>query len=729
MKVLFVVAAAALAALAAGGAPAATGAAPGRLAPPPRSEKAGKLDSRLAQVLDAQRDAERGAPTARRLGLDVAGTRVRVVLEARGGIDAARSAAQAAGGEVEATYANLVQALVPPAALEGLSHSPAVAHVRPPHRPLAEAVTGEEVSGSAADAFQNAFWTGAGVKVAIIDLGFAGLADRQAAGDIPAGVTTQDFCGGGFGTATEHGTAVAEIVHEVAPDAQLYLLCINSDVTLGQAEEYAKANGITIVNTSLGILNDSRGDGTGGPGTADAIVADARANGILWIAAAGNEQQRHWSGTFSSGGGDPQWNDWVPGAEANGVIVGGGETACFYLKWDDWPLSSQDFDFYLISSDLSTVVSASESDQTSAPAPPTEQMCYTNPGATAWFYLGIWKYDATTSPRFDMFVSGAVSSPTYHVSTGSVTEPASSPNVMAVGALCWADGSPRDYSSLGPTIDNRVKPDITGLDGVSDGTYGASSGCTGGFQGTSAASPHVAGLAALGKQENPSLTPAELQTWLQARANDIGAPGKDNQFGVGRAFISTFTDTQGWTGLEPEVELLFRKGTTGGCSALDPATGTRLYCPEQTVTRDQMAVFIIRSLGLEPLDPGTPTFADVPSGYWAFGEIERLAEQGITGGCQSVPTVLFCPTDGVRRDQMAAFLVRAKGLSLLEPVTATFADVPTDFWAYGYIERLVEQGITGGCSSNPPNYCPANVVTRRQMAAFLIRTFGGPAPG
>ena len=77
---------------------------------------------------------------------------------------------------------------------------------------------------------------------------------------------------------------------------------------------------------------------------------------------------------------------------------------------------------------------------------------------------------------------------------------------------------------------------------------------------------------------------------------------------------------------------------------------------------------------------------------------------------------------------MAAFLVRARGLTELLPAVATFDDVPTDFWAFGYVERLVEQAITGGCSSNPPRYCPADPVTRRQMAAFLIRTFGSAVP-
>jgi hypothetical protein len=76
---------------------------------------------------------------------------------------------------------------------------------------------------------------------------------------------------------------------------------------------------------------------------------------------------------------------------------------------------------------------------------------------------------------------------------------------------------------------------------------------------------------------------------------------------------------------------------------------------------------------------------------------------------------------------MAAFLIRAKDLTQLIPATPTFADVPQSSPFFGYVERLYEQGITGGCATGPPRlYCPADPVTRRHMAAFLIRAFGPP---
>ncbi|MSO96199.1 MAG: hypothetical protein EXQ81_10495 [Thermoleophilia bacterium] len=693
-----------------------------RLVKPFRSSRVGanfgKQTSSLGAIAKAEKQTRQGAANARSLGFDVQAGRVRVVVEVASSVGAARTTIAAAGGEVEATHARLVQALVPPSAIESIAGSAAVAYVRAPHRPIEQAVLGEEVAGSNASVFQTAGWNGSGVKVAIIDTGFAGLAARQAANDLPAGLTTVDFCGGAFSTASEHGTAVAEIVHETAPQAQLYLICMNSEVTLGQAEAYAKTNGITIVNMSIGWLNTARGDGNGAAGTPDAIVADARANGILWVNAAGNAALTHWSGTFSDTDGDDVHN-FTPTDEGNTIFLGAGQQTCAFLKWDNWPASAQDFDLYLVNSTSSTIAAGSENFQDGS-QPPLEELCYTNSGVAGNFFIAIVRFAATSTPRFDLFTLSPLE---YAVAAGSVTEPASSPNAMAVGALCWADASLRPYSSLGPTIDGRTKPDIVGLDGVSGGTYGLPSGCSGGFTGTSASSPHVAGLAALGKQQNPSLTPAQLQRWLEARAQDVATAGKDNFTGAGRAFVYTFTDSPPATPLHLYIEQLFKKGTTTGCSQLDAVTGLRSYCPNQLVTRRDMAVFIIRSLNLSELLSPTPTFADVPADMFGYGFVERFYAQGITTGCSASP-LNFCPLDTITRRDMAVFIVRSKNLTQLLSPTPTFSDVPADMFGYGHGERFFEQGITTGCAAAPLRFCPLDFVDRKATAAFLIRAFG-----
>lgn len=102
--------------------------------------------------------------------------------------------------------------------------------------------------------------------------------------------------------------------------------------------------------------------------------------------------------------------------------------------------------------------------------------------------------------------------------------------MMAVGAVSRDHPTIQEpYSSEGPTADGRIKPDIAAPTWVSTATAGDS-----GFSGTSGASPHVAGAAALVLQTNRRLSPAQVKTFLQQRAVDLGSDGPDNQFGHGR---------------------------------------------------------------------------------------------------------------------------------------------------------------------------------------------------
>jgi hypothetical protein len=166
------------------------------------------------------------------------------------------------------------------------------------------------------------------------------------------------------------------------------------------------------------------------------------------------------------------------------------------------------------------------------------------------------------------------------------------------------------------------------------------------------------------------------------------------------------------------VNTLARNSVTGGC-------GNGKYCVDTPVTRAQMAVFLLvakHGAGYVP-PPATGTlFADVPANAFAAAFIERLVAEGITGGCGGGN---YCPNLPATRAQMAVFLLTAKyGASYVPPPAAgIFQDVPTSDPFARWIEKLAADGVTGGCSSNPPLYCPAQAVTRGQMAVFLTRNF------
>jgi len=137
-----------------------------------------------------------------------------------------------------------------------------------------------------------------------------------------------------------------------------------------------------------------------------------------------------------------------------------------------------------------------------------------------------------------------------------------------------------------------------------------------------------------------------------------------------------------------------------------------------------MAVFLERGIngsGYVPPPASGNVFDDVAAGDFAASFIEQLAADGITAGCGNNN---YCPNDIVSRAQMAVFLLRAKYGADHSPPAATgvFDDIDLSHWAAPWIEQLAAEGITAGCGNN--NYCPAANVTRAQMAVFLVRTFG-----
>jgi subtilisin family serine protease len=440
----------------------------------------------------------------------------------------ARASVLAVGGRVERTAGGLVQALVDPDDVNALERRPSIDRVRAPYTRIEHAVNGEEVAATLASAWHAKGLTGKGVKVAIIDGGFRGLAERQASGDLPANIATQDLCGGAFGTDEDHGTAVAEIVHEMAPDARLYLVCVGTEVDLAAAAAYAKSQGVSVINHSAGWEGPYRDDGSGPIG---AVVADARANGILWVNSAGNEAQTHWSGTYVASGGLLQWGP--NGDIGNTFIWPDGEEICGFLKWDEWPAGVSDFDLGLFLSGANILIASSEEEQgTGGGETPFEAVCERQTtGVDLIVFWAIRGYSVRSNPLLDLV---SWSPPLeYQVAAGSIATPASSPAAFAVGALCWQSRAVERYSSQGPTIDGRVKPDIVGHDSVSGATYGGFEGCPSGFAGTSASSPEVAGAAALVKQAYPKFGPDQIKDLLMRSARDLGTPGVDNVYGAG----------------------------------------------------------------------------------------------------------------------------------------------------------------------------------------------------
>jgi len=177
-----------------------------------------------------------------------------------------------------------------------------------------------------------------------------------------------------------------------------------------------------------------------------------------------------------------------------------------------------------------------------------------------------------------------------------------------------------------------------------------------------------------------------------------------------------FFDTEGHL-FDDDIDWLSGMDVTRGCNP--PAND--LFCPDDPVTRGQMAAFLVRALGLEANTH--PGFSDVGSSSTFVTDIGKLATAGITRGCDPPGNDRFCPDDSVTRAQMAAFLVRALGLQT--DSHPGFADVGASSTFVTDIGKLATAGVTLGC--NPPQndrFCPDEPVTRGQLGAFLKRALG-----
>lgn len=514
---------------------ASTQTAPPQSLPPARPPQPSRLDSSLAGL-----SADSPAPylpgqvaAAQAMGVWAGAGQLRVIVEAaNAGVPAPELPS---GAVLEASTAGLYQVRVPRSQVAELAALPGVQRLRPPLPHQAD-VLSEGVFRAGLFPWQASGWDGAGVKVAVIDLGFSGWQGLVSGGEL-RNVTTANFRADGLFDSGSHGAAVAEIVQDAAPGVQIYLLAISTEVELANAVNYALGQGVRIIVHSVSWFNTGPGDGTG---VIANLVRSATQNGILWVNSAGNQAQMHYRGLFSPGANN--LHEFAPGDQTNSVFLAAGSTICGYLTWNSWPISADDYDLYLYRGGSPV---ASSTNEQSGTQPPTEALCYQAPNAGTYDFV-IQRYSGQTR-TLELFDTTATLERT--TPAGSIVQPADALESLSVGAAFWAEPYPLEvFSSQGPTSDGRLKPDLVAYDGVSTSTFGLSNerpylnGGTG-FFGTSAAAPHVGGAAAVLMQRYPSWPNNIIREFILTTAVDLGALGPDNAFGYGRLFLPLITPT------------------------------------------------------------------------------------------------------------------------------------------------------------------------------------------
>jgi hypothetical protein len=304
--------------------------------------------------------------------------------------------------------------------------------------------------------------------------------------------------------ASSHDTAVAEVVAETAPDADLYLVAIGRQPTAARYEQAVD----WLVANNVDVVVDAGSYFPRDPAAAERITAAAEratAQGVVFVTSAGNYARRHWVGAGTTSG-------WVTVADtagenatqanflADGRTTGG--AVSLRLRWN----GSADYDLYLYRQlrgpDRVVAKSAAEGDR-------PESIDVAVPSGR--YYVAIHARNGTPTDRLELY--SARQSLAHGTAGGSVVAPATGDAVIAVGAAT-PDGSVAAYSSRGPSVDV-----------VGPGTLRTRA--AGQFRGSSAAAPFVAGTAALMRSRDASLSPAEIERILERSVDPGSGTGVD----------------------------------------------------------------------------------------------------------------------------------------------------------------------------------------------------------
>ncbi|NDJ55184.1 MAG: S8 family serine peptidase, partial [Chloroflexi bacterium] len=478
------------------------------------------------------------------------------------------------GGEKIGHYSRWIDAWIPIANLDQVGQVPGVIYARqsvlveplPQPEPPEDTISTQAgnrlsagVDKSGADVWHGVGYTGEGVRVAVIDNGAYGkLQAAIDAGDLPTDVILHPsviHTEGG----NPHGTAVAEIIHDMAPNAELILASypIIETALAELVEDLAADWDVDVINGSFSLQQHGPGDGSGP--FAEAVSNVGAVHDTVVVMAGGNEARGHWVGTFRDDNGDG-WHEFAD-QDASNIIhfqrvgfdsfaVPQGTELDVFLRWNDWPVSDQDFDLYLYAvdpetGDLSAEPVAEDSFTQDGTLSPYARFSYTVQEESK-FAIGVFARNIDTSRSHVLNLTLIASDGDVvfanQVPERSLSNLASANAALVAAAVDVESFDLEPYSAQGPTFGpggslngGHDKPDLAGYANVRTTAFPL-------FNGTSAAAPHIAGAVALLQQRHPEKKAIEIRALINSLARDIEPTGYDHQTGHGILFLASPCD-------------------------------------------------------------------------------------------------------------------------------------------------------------------------------------------
>ena len=465
------------------------------------------------------------------------------------------------GGHIGSHAFNNVQVWIPLGKIEELAAWQEIRLIKLPTRPQLHSIVSKGVSVIEANSWQNAGWYGQGVKIGIIDSGFQSYSSRLGT-ELPDSVKIKVF--GGDINSSYHGTQCAEIIHDVAPGAELYFAVIDDlDSDFYNAADWLKSQGVRIISCSMGLnsyyyISINLYQAIQSPylesiyiqmlenlitleAQMDYTIDLITQEGAIWCIAAGNLAKKQWSGLFIDTDGDNILN--FSGYDELNMIglplnIPYEEEIYITLFWDENNIGHvyDDYDLFIIDGPGNIVDSSVIPQQVNGI--PIEA-CKFLPVPGVNYYVAVLKYSGGPMQlKFFLGEKKALGNLEYYSPDASIWCPAENADAITVGAVPVNNpGQIEDFSSRGPATNDMFKPDLVAPDGVST-SFGPA-------YGTSFSTPHVAGAAALVLQAHPDWGPAQIKAALEMSALDIGTPGQDYDSGVGLLKMGMLLETLG----------------------------------------------------------------------------------------------------------------------------------------------------------------------------------------